>query len=197
MPSTATARATASTWHTREPTASSRSNSATARPAHASPPAPRTSRASYRVGLGLAGEVEAGKLSLLLSQPLGVKSVTNPFDATGAADPETLDRAREHAPLTVLTFERIVSLQDFEDFAAAFAGVGKAQATWLWDGESRLVQLTVAADNGDPLSSSSLTYQNLTEAIRASGDPPRARSRRPVRAADVRTRGERPRQRRL
>ena len=127
--------------------------------------------ASYRVGLGLAGEVEAGKLSLLLSQPLGVKSVTNPFDASGAADPETLDRAREHAPLTVLTFERIVSLQDFEDFAAAFAGVGKAQATWLWDGESRLVQLTVAADNGDPLSSSSLTYQNLTEAIRSSGDP--------------------------
>ena len=128
-------------------------------------------RASYRVGLGLAGEVEAGKLSLLLSQPLGVNSVTNPFDASGAADPETLDRAREHAPLTVLTFERIVSLQDFEDFAAAFAGVGKAQATWLWDGESRLVQLTVAADNGDPLPSSSLTYQNLTEAIRASGDP--------------------------
>ena len=127
--------------------------------------------ASYRVGLGLAGEVEAGRLSLLLSQPLGVKSVTNPFAATGAADPETLDRAREHAPLTVLTFERIVSLQDFEDFAAAFAGVGKAQATWLWDGESRLVQLTVAADNGDPLSPSSLTYQNLTDAIRASGDP--------------------------
>jgi hypothetical protein len=127
--------------------------------------------ASYRVGLGLAGEVAAGKLSLLLSQPLGVKSVTNPFAATGAADPETLDRAREHAPLTVLTFERIVSLQDFADFAAAFAGVGKAQAIWLWDGESRLVQLTVAADNGDPLSPGSLTYQNLTEAIRASGDP--------------------------
>lgn len=127
--------------------------------------------ASYRVGLGLTGEVEAGKLSLLLSQPLGVRNVTNPLAATGAADPETLDRAREHAPLTVLTFERIVSLQDFADFAAAFAGVGKAQATWLWDGEARLVQLTVAADNGNPLSPSSLTYQNLTEAIRTSGDP--------------------------
>ena len=133
-------------------------------------------RASYRVGLGLPGEVKAGKLSLLLSPPLGVKSVTNPFPATGAADPETLDRARENAPLTVLTFDRIVSLQDFEDFAAAFAGVGKAQATWLWDGESRLVQLTVAADNGEPLESTSLTYQHLTGAIRTSGDP-RARVR--------------------
>jgi hypothetical protein len=133
-------------------------------------------RAAYRVGLGLGGEVKAGKLSLLLSPPLGVKSVTNPFPATGAADPETLDRARDNAPLTVLTFDRIVSLQDFEDFAAAFAGVGKAQATWLWDGESRLVQLTVAADNGDPLAPSSLTYQNLTSAIRSSGDP-RARVR--------------------
>jgi hypothetical protein len=128
-------------------------------------------RAAYRVGLGLRGEVKEGKLSLLLSPPLGVKSVTNPFPATGAADPETLDRARDNAPLTVLTFDRIVSLQDFEDFAAAFAGVGKAQATWLWDGESRLVQLTVAADNGEPLAPASLTSQNLTNAIRASGDP--------------------------
>ena len=133
-------------------------------------------RASYRVGLGLQGEVRAGKLSLLLSPPLGVKFVTNPLPATGAADPETLDRARDNAPLTVLTFDRIVSLQDFEDFAAAFAGVGKAQATWLWDGETRLVQLTVAADKGEPLSPSSLTYQNLTNAIRTSGDP-RARVR--------------------
>jgi hypothetical protein len=38
------------------------------------------------------------------------------------------------------------------------------------------VQLTVAADNGDPLVPSSLTYQNLTDAIRASGDA-RARVR--------------------
>jgi hypothetical protein len=133
-------------------------------------------RAAYRVGIGLGGEVEAGKLSLLLSPPLGVKSVVNPFPATGAADPETLDRARDNAPLTVLTFDRIVSLRDFEDFAAAFAGVGKAQATWLWDGESRLVQLTVAADDGGPLAPGSPTYRNLTDAIRASGDP-RARVR--------------------
>jgi hypothetical protein len=132
--------------------------------------------AGYCVGLGLQGEVKAGKLSLLLSPPLGVKSVSNPFPATGAADPETLDRARDNAPLTVLTFDRIVSLQDFEDFAAAFAGVGKAQATWLWDGESRLVQLTVAADDGSPLAPTSLTYRNLTSAIQASGDP-RARVR--------------------
>jgi Baseplate J-like protein len=132
--------------------------------------------AAYRVGLGLQGYVKAGKLSLLLSPPLGVKSVTNPFSATGAADPETLDRARDNAPLTVLTFDRIVSLRDFEDFAAAFAGVGKAQATWLWDGESRLVHLTVAAETGDPLTPTSLTYQHLADAISTSGDP-RARVR--------------------
>lgn len=128
-------------------------------------------QAVYRVGAGLQGQVKADKLTLLLSPPLGVKSVTNPFPATGAADPETLDRARENAPLTVLTFERIVSLQDFEDFATAFAGVGKAQATLLWDGETRLVHLTVAADDGSPLSSDSITYQNLRAAIRSSGDP--------------------------
>src|SRR5262249_48557978 len=41
--------------------------------------------ATYRVGTGLAGLVKAGQLSLLLTRPLGVKGVTNPLAATGAA----------------------------------------------------------------------------------------------------------------
>jgi hypothetical protein len=127
--------------------------------------------AVHRVGTGLAGAVGAGKLTLLASRPLGVKGVTNPLPATGAADPESRDRARENAPLTVLTLDRVVSLQDHEDFARAFSGVGKAGAAWLWDGTRRRVHLTVAADDGTPLSPNSVTYQNLTAAIPAAGDP--------------------------
>lgn len=127
--------------------------------------------ATYRVGTGLAGMVKAGQLSLLLTRPLGVKGVINPLAPTGAEDPESRDRARDNAPLTVLTLGRIVSLRDFEDFASAFAGIGKAQATWLWSGEHRLIYLTIAAANGDVVSPTSELYHNLTAAIDLARDP--------------------------
>ncbi|HEX6288350.1 MAG TPA: putative baseplate assembly protein [Herpetosiphonaceae bacterium] len=125
--------------------------------------------ATYRVGTGLAGMVKAGQLSLLMTRPLGVKGVTNPLAPSGAEDPETRDKARENAPLTVLTLGRIVSLQDFEDFARAFAGIGKAQATWLWSGEHRLIYLTVAAADGGAVASTLFT--NLKDAIDLARDP--------------------------
>jgi predicted phage baseplate assembly protein len=126
--------------------------------------------ATYRSGIGLAGEVRAGSLSVLMSRPLGVKGVTNPLAANGAADPERLDGARANAPVTVLTLGRIVSLEDYEDFARAFAGVGKAQAVALWDGQSQVVNLTVAAADGTPLDPSSALHGSLTQALRAASD---------------------------
>jgi Baseplate J-like protein len=126
--------------------------------------------ATYRVGTGLAGMVKAGQLSLLMTRPLGVKGATNPLPASGAADPEQLDDARQNTPFTVRTLDRVVSLQDYEDFARAFAGIGKAQATMLWDGEQRLIHVTVAAANGDAVAEDSPLFQNLRLAIEASGD---------------------------
>ncbi len=126
--------------------------------------------ATYRVGTGLAGMVKAGQLSLLMTRPLGVKGATNPLPASGAADPEQLEDARQNAPFTVRTLDRIVSLQDYEDFARAFAGIGKAQATMLWDGEQRLVHVTVAAADGAAVEADSPLFQNLRLAIEASGD---------------------------
>lgn len=123
--------------------------------------------ATYRVGTGLEGLVDAGQISLLLTRPLGVQGVTNPTPPTGAADPERLDDARRSAPLTVLTLERVVSLSDFEDFARSFGGIGKAQATWLWDGERRLVHLTVAAADGGPVVAGSALDTNLRAALDA------------------------------
>src|SRR6185295_4228754 len=79
-------------------------------------------RATYRKGIGKAGNVKAGQISLLLTRPLGVKDVINPMPASGGDDAETLAGARTNAPLTMLTLGRIVSLQDYEDFARSFAG---------------------------------------------------------------------------
>lgn len=127
--------------------------------------------AFYRKGIGLDGLVRAGQLSLLAVKPLGVQGVTNPLAADGAADREALAEARENAPLTVLTLDRIVSLQDYEDFARAFAGVGKALATQTWDQRGRGVLVTVAGPGGRTIPTTSALYENLLLGIHAQGDP--------------------------
>lgn len=127
--------------------------------------------ATYRTGIGMQGMVRAGQLSLLMTRPLGVKGVTNPLAPTGAADPETRDQAKQNAPQKVLTLDRIVSLQDFEDFARAFAGIGKAQAVWLWDGEARFVHITVASADAGTVDKASELYNNLWLGIERVKDP--------------------------
>jgi predicted phage baseplate assembly protein len=128
-------------------------------------------KAKYRQGIGLSGLVKADQLSLLMTRPLGVKGVTNPLPATGAQDRESRDEARRNAPLTVLTLDRIVSLQDYQDFARAFAGIAKALATWTWNNQIRGVFVTVAGYNAKPITEDSDTYKNLLLAMQKAGDP--------------------------
>jgi hypothetical protein len=127
--------------------------------------------ASYRVGLGTAGNLPAGTLSVLQSRPPGLRGVTNPIPASGGADPEVLAQARWNAPRTVLTIDRIVSLTDYENFAAGFAGIGKAQATTLVLGQSTFVQLTVAGVEGAAVVPSSPLLLSLGAAIEDARDP--------------------------
>lgn len=126
--------------------------------------------ATYRKGIGLGGLVAVGQLSLLMTRPLGVKGVTNPQASRGAEDPEVLEKARRNAPLTVLTLDRIVSLQDYEDFANAFAGIAKALATRTWNGQQQGVFVTVAGPNGASVETDSSLYQNLVAAMQKAGD---------------------------
>jgi predicted phage baseplate assembly protein len=107
--------------------------------------------AVYRSGIGAAGMVAADRITLMTTRPLGIRGVTNPLPASGAADPERADAARANAPLTVLAMGRVVSLRDAEDFARAFAGIGKAKAVSLWRGSAQWVHLTVAASVAAPV----------------------------------------------
>lgn len=120
-------------------------------------------RAKYRVGIGMEGEVKAGQLSLLMTPQLGIKSVINPLPATGADEPEAIANIRSNAPLTVLTLDRIVSVLDYENFASAFAGIGKARADLMWKGEDRIVHLTVASASHGEIDG--LLKKRLSDAI--------------------------------
>lgn len=73
--------------------------------------------AKYRSGIGASGNVSAQQVSLLQTRPLGVMSVINPLRASGGADKEPRDLARENVPLSVMPLDRLVSLADYADFA--------------------------------------------------------------------------------
>lgn len=120
-------------------------------------------RAKYRVGIGFEGLVTSGQLSLLMTPQLGVKSVINPMPSSGADEPESRENIRQNLPFTVLTLDRIVSVRDYENFARAFAGIGKARADVLWKGEERTIHLTVAAADEGGIDNS--LRENLLKAI--------------------------------
>ena len=126
--------------------------------------------ASYRFGMGTAGLVNANQLSQLMSRPLGVRSVNNPLPSTGAADPEDLDTGRGNATLAIMTLGRVVSLDDYQDFALAFPGIGKALATWTWDGQMRVIVLTVAGAGG-PIDQTGSTITTLQGSIASCSEP--------------------------
>jgi hypothetical protein len=127
--------------------------------------------ATYRIGSGSAGNVAGDAITTLMQRPLGVSGVTNPQAATGGADPESIDNVRSNAPQTVLTLGRAVSIADYQNFAAIFAGIAKAYAIWIPSGSARGVFLTVASNGGTALNSSNPTLQNLISALQSYGNP--------------------------
>jgi predicted phage baseplate assembly protein len=131
-------------------------------------------RAVYRSGIGNPGNVKAEQISLLATRPLGLKSVINPLPATGGADRENRDQARKNASLAVMSLERLVSVQDYADFARTFVGIGKASARDLSDGRRRAVHLTIAGADDIPIAKSSDLYRNLRQALHQLGDPNQA-----------------------
>jgi predicted phage baseplate assembly protein len=130
--------------------------------------------ATYRNGIGKGGNATAEQISLPATRPLGVKGVINPLRAAGGADKETRDQARRNAPLAVMALDRLVSTQDYADFARTFAGIAKASATRLPDGHRQLVHITIAGIDDSPIDETSDLYQNLRRAVHQFGDPHQA-----------------------
>jgi len=135
------------------------------------PSGPNNVRATYRQGLGQDGNVGTNQLTQLVTRPLGLKGVSNPVAAQGGTDQERAEEARRTMPLGTRTLGRAVSLLDYEDFAMAFTGVAKAQAQVLHLPAGPTIAITVAGQNGTPLSPANPVWNNLRTALRDSGDP--------------------------
>ncbi len=128
-------------------------------------------RAVYRSGLGTPGNVDSGKINMLGTRPLGVKSVVNPLPSTAGADKETMEQGRSNAPFATASLDRLVSIEDYAAYALTFAAIGKADATQLSDGRSQIVYVTVAGSEGTVLDETSEPFVNLAESLADVGDP--------------------------
>jgi hypothetical protein len=122
------------------------------------PPAGRGNiTARYRVGLGAAGNVDAGRIAQLQkSHPL-VDRVSNPVATDGGTEPAASEDVRTHATRYIRTFDRAVSLRDHADLALLFPGVARA-AAHLVDGA---IELTAATASGEPLVNSQELFDSL------------------------------------
>lgn len=127
-------------------------------------------QAAYRSGIGAPGNVTPGQISQLATRPLGVTDVTNPLRTSGGADPEPRELIRANAPRSVTALDRLVSVQDYADFAATFAGIGKASSALLYAGGSALLQVTIAGLDDVPIEPSSDLFHNLRSALTLFGE---------------------------
>ncbi len=128
-------------------------------------------RAVYRKGIGAAGNLKSGQLSQLLTRPLGLKAVSNPLPPAGGVDADDTEDARQNMPLGVRTLGRVVSVQDYEDYARAYTGIAKAQVTVLNTRAGRTVFVTVAGNEGAQPAIGGPTLTKLLNALKLNGDP--------------------------
>lgn len=91
--------------------------------------------ATYRIGLGSAGNVAAGTVGVIVNAIDGVfvpflgDGITyNSTAMTGGSDPETNDQIRANAPTAFRTQYRAVSTEDFQALAVSVPGVIAASA---------------------------------------------------------------------
>jgi hypothetical protein len=128
-------------------------------------------RAVYRIGIGRGGNARAAQIATAVDRPLGVSGVVNPIEASGGADPESIHDARKNIPVSLQAMGRVVSVEDFANFARTFAGISKATAKLLSAAGIRFVHLTIGGSGDIPIDSRSDLYRNLVESLRKYGDP--------------------------
>lgn len=127
--------------------------------------------AVYRYGIGQPGNVKAEQIKLLSKRPLGVSGVINPLRASGGANREKRDQARQNVPLGVMALDRLVSVQDYADFARTFAGIDKASARRVSDGLVTQILVTIAGADDIPIDETSDLFQALYQSLLELGEP--------------------------
>jgi len=130
------------------------------------PPSSQSVLGTYYICDGVGGNVEANTL-IIWDTPGGGPTppantptidsyeVTNELPAVGGQDEEGIKGIRKHAPLSLRTLNRAVTLQDHTDICLLVPGVGKA--TTEFNSALKKVIFYVAPDEGGTAASQLLT----------------------------------------
>lgn len=92
------------------------------------PPRNATIEATYRVGVGDAGNVAENTLTEIVTNYQVGLQVNNEDAASGGADSESTDSVRLNTPISVRALNRAVTLEDYASLATQISGVSKASA---------------------------------------------------------------------
>ena len=122
---------------------------------------------TYRIGSGPEGNVPADNLTNLRTRVANLQGVTNPLPACGGVGREPKGQTRQNAPRHVRASQRIVSLTDYQDFTAAYPGIGKSHAELVMRGNQPVICITIADRHGQPMETGSMLFHNLRQAIDA------------------------------
>lgn len=128
------------------------------------PPTGQSIYGTYYTCSGVSGNVEANTLDTfspsaptppVQTPTIDHYTVTNGLAAVNGQDEEGIEGIRKHAPLSLRTLNRAVTLQDHEDLCLLVPGVGKAAVEF--DERLKKVICYVAPDEGGTASGALLT----------------------------------------
>ena len=102
--------------------------------------------AAYRVGLGVAGDVEPRRLSRLKRAHPLVDHVVNATPVSGGAEPAGAEAIRSQSTRWIRTFDRAVSVSDLADLALTMPGIARAAARYDQATGATLVVATASGD---------------------------------------------------
>jgi len=110
---------------------------------------------------GVYGNVGAGKISIVNSTILAegtrvALAVTNPLQASGGEDRQSIEEAKRLGPASLLALGRAVTSDDFKNLAEQYGGIAKAAVVQGVEGESCCacnVELYIAPTGGGVASS--------------------------------------------
>lgn len=85
---------------------------------------------NYRWGVGVLGNLAAGKITQIQNSPSQYISQIISSAASGGSNPESLESLRNNIPSSFATQNRAVSLEDYKALALRVGGVAKATASY-------------------------------------------------------------------
>lgn len=127
------------------------------------PPTGQTVLGTYYTCRGISGNLEANTITTFNAAPtppvqtpaIDHYIVTNELPAVGGQDEEGIEEIRKHAPLSLRTLDRAVTLQDHIDLCNLVPGVGKAAVEF--DEQLKKVLFYIAPAEGGTAPSQLLT----------------------------------------